>query len=240
MTKIGDWIIINDPVITLDTDTDTNFIIVNIKHLDEHNEEGERNGRNEHNQMKNKYALRVKNNIILMDFKTFVNDIAKSYKYSFNSIKRQFMIDIPRSVITVNGITNGTAKSYFNMIKDSPWITRDLSYIVVALCTQAVLATPFEILHNTYIKQAKNNKQQLYLADTKNTKMNKSEDKMNICLTLSNKKQKMYITKKLRIFNIDKDTNMDKTLYNISLNLAINLMESKRYVKFWWKIENVM
>lgn len=220
---IGDWIIINDPIITCDTDTDSNFIMVNIKHREDSEEQI------------NKYALRVKKNIVLMDFKSFVNDICKSYKYSFNNIKKQFMIDVPRSVLTINGITNGTTKSFYNIIMNNPWISRQLSYIIISLCTQATLATPFEILHNTYIKEAKNNKQQLYLSDSKD---NTNKEKMNIYLTLNKEQQKMYITKKLRIFRINSEFK-DDTIYKINLFLAINFKEGDKYVKFWWKFEQV-
>ena len=155
---------------------------------------------------RNNYNYKLK-----VPFDVYIKDIGKAYK-NLESIRRQFIIDSPRTYIYLNNyrvkdseIINNFLNSRYNDIQKRN---------IMLLFTQSLMAPVFKMIHNSIIDK------QLYLAEPSVKKRTNYEIKLklddNIILNAK---------KKFRIFKLDKKYSPNN-LYDVIITIEINLKKS--------------
>ena len=147
---------------------------------------------------------------ITIDSKNFFDSIRESFP-SYKKIWDQFLKDIERCECYLNN--NLIEKNNLFIFED--YLKLNFSetkmYDIVMLCTQAVMAYPFEIIQNS-IKDK-------YLSEIS---IKKKYDLLQIFIFKNEQEITFNIKKRMRIFRIDKDLD-DVTTEYILFNIEFNL-----------------
>ena len=157
-----------------------------------------------------------KNLYIPIEKKFFLNNLNTGFTDD-EMIWDQFLKDIDRSRCYLN---NNLIKSsniiYFQNFLKSNNISENKKNIILMLCTQAVLAYPFEIIQRSLNNQ--------FLSEINK----KNSNYLQIKLFEKNEDITFYIKKCMRVFKFDKD-DIDITVGYIIIELEFNL-DSDEYI----------
>jgi hypothetical protein len=160
-------------------------------------------------------------NIILLDYPFFFNDLYSSFNYNMSKVMSLFYIDIPRERLIINQIHYPNPQKAETTINNLPISTQHKDLIFM-LSTQCVMALPFQILNQIYCKIQSQSQYQQYLAESKNN------DSLHIIIN----DKYLTIEKTLRLFHLTKDGN-DKTIQHIKSKIHFNINHSE-YLIFTW------
>lgn len=155
--------------------------------------------------------------IILIDYDSYINKIASSYKNISSNIKEQFNKDFVRAIYKINNKreTNMlTFIDYFEFLM----VQKNLNFSeFLMLCTQAVMGCPLEILYKTiynkniYIGELKKNRPLFFKIYNKNNDIH------------------FIIKKTLRYFYINK-MGIDVTLNYINISIYIPFYTKEKII----------
>lgn len=148
--------------------------------------------------------------IVLIDYSSYINKIASSYKNMSSNIVEQFNKDFVRAVYKINNKNEKNISIFidyfeFLMVQNNLYFSEFLM-----LCTQAVMGCPLEILYKTIYNK------NIYIGELKNNKP--------LVFNIYNKNDDIYfiIKKTLRYFYINK----------IGVDITLNFVNISIYVPF--------
>lgn len=154
--------------------------------------------------------------IFLKEYNKILDDLNKSYNYNNNKIYNQFIRDYDRCKIYINNKRELDYKLFINYFECFFMYYNYNIYELYIFCTQAIMGICLEIIYN----QLKNNQ---YIGELKK----KKSLIYNICCY--DDKVYIYITKILRIFKIDDNSN-DITLKKIKIKVYIPLYNKNKII----------
>ena len=155
--------------------------------------------------------------IILIDYDSYINKIASSYKNISSNIKEQFNKDFIRAIYKINNKkeTNMlTFIDYFEFLM----VQKNLNFSeFLMLCTQAVMGCPLEILYKTIYNK------NIYIGELKKNRP--------LFFKIYNKNNDIYfiIKKTLRYFYINK-MGIDVTLNYINISIYIPFSTKEKII----------
>ena len=162
---------------------------------------------------------------ITIDSNYFFNSIRNSFP-NYNKIWEQFLKDIERCECYLNNnIIDGRNLFIFEDYLKSNF-TESKMYEIIMLCTQAVMAYPFEIIQNSLKDK--------YLSEITNKK---KYDLLQIFIYKESENVTFNIKKRMRIFKLDKDCD-DITTEYVVFNLDFNL-DYEKYILMKINIEKI-
>ena len=199
--EFKDFIIIEKPIICNDNIND--FILLeNI------------NNSNNLNLISNEEQIMdIINLYIPVDMKDFIYQVRNGYVNN-DEILIQFKKDLPRIKLYFNKLLIKNKEIFIKYILSE--FENQTGYDILMLCTQAIMAYPFELIQNSindYIGEISQNKK-----DKRN--------KLKINIKYNNKNLHFTITKKLRIFSIT-DNGEDYTKNMVKITIDFNLFKDK-------------
>ena len=152
-------------------------------------------------------------NIISIELNNLIQEIEQSYK-SLDQIKNQFILDISRSNLLINGSIVKNAKTALDYISYKYINNKKREKEILMLSTQALFAIPF------YIIQKSMEKKDLFLGELleEDIETFKCVKKYNVEILDNSIKLEKY----LRLFTICKDHN-DTTKYIVKMLINIEL-----------------
>lgn len=159
-------------------------------------------------------------NIISIELNNLLSEIEQSYK-SIEQIKNQFILDISRSNLLINGSIVSNAKvalDYLNY-KYANNSQREKEFLM--LSTQALFAIPF------FIIQKSMEKKELYLGELLDADVKKYN-----CMKKYNVEiydESIKLEKYLRLFSLSRETN-DTTKYMVKIIIDIQLESDRSMV----------
>lgn len=171
---------------------------------------------------KNKFTVKdIKyENIISIELNDILLEIEQSYK-SLEQIKNQFILDISRSNLVINGSIVNNPKIALDYISykyaNNP--KREKEYLM--LSTQALFAIPF------FIIQKSMEKKELYLGELLDADVKKYSCGKKYNVEIDNKSIKL--EKYLRLFSLSRETN-DTTKYIVKIIIDIQLESDRSLV----------
>ena len=165
-------------------------------------------------------------NIIILDYDKTINDLYKSYNNSKKQVFTQFKNDFPRCYYIINDNIEKNINTFVNYFEFSLYEYGIKPYIILMLCTQAIMGTALQILYKN-IETGSN----LYIGEL--------QKKTNLIFKFITKKDSLYlkISKVLRIFTITQN-NKDITLKKISINIFLSLNEKDKLIIIYKILKN--
>tara|TARA_Y100001958_G_C21175401_1_gene506342 strand:- start:188 stop:793 length:606 start_codon:yes stop_codon:yes gene_type:complete len=155
--------------------------------------------------------------IVLIDYNSYINKIASSYKNMSSNVVEQFNKDFIRAVYKINNKNEKNISIFidyfeFLMVQNNFYFSEFLM-----LCTQAVMGCPLEILYKTIYNK------NIYIGELKNNKP--------LVFNIYNKNNDIYfnIKKILRYFYINK-MGVDITLNFVNINIYIPFSTKEKII----------
>lgn len=159
-------------------------------------------------------------NIISIELDNLIQELEQSYK-SLEQIKNQFILDISRSNLSINGNIVNNAKTALDYIsyKYSNNTKREKELLIIS--TQALFAIPF------FIIQKSMEKKELYLGELLDDDVKKYSciKKYNVDICNNTIKLEKY----LRLFSLNRETN-DTTKYIVKILIDIQLSSERSMI----------
>lgn len=157
-------------------------------------------------------------NIIVLDYNKTINDLYKSYNLSKKEVYNQFKNDFPRCYYIINNNIETNINTFINYFEFSQYEYNIKPYIILMLCTQAIMGIALQLLYNNL-----DSKTNIYIGELKK--------KTNLIFMFVSSKESLYlkISKLLRIFTVTKN-NKDVTLKKISINIFVSLNEKDKII----------
>ena len=163
-----------------------------------------------------------KSQIIIYDYDSFINDLYESYistssiKGVYKEIELQAIRDLLRSTIYINNIESPREKSYENIVKimNKYCLTPREKYTILMLITQAVLASPYYHLSDQY--------EDYHLGELSSTDIIDNKKEMVIKFNINTSKNKVVITKHLRLFKVECDRDITNKIFKLELTANLN------------------
>lgn len=155
--------------------------------------------------------------IVLIDYSSYINKIASSYKNMSSNIVEQFNKDFVRAVYKINNKNEKNISIFidyfeFLMVQNNLYFSEFLM-----LCTQAVMGCPLELLYKTIYNK------NIYIGELKNNKP--------LVFHIYNKNNDIYfiIKKTLRYFYINK-RGVDITLNFVSISIYVPFYTKEKII----------
>ena len=170
-------------------------------------------------------SLPWEDQILLVDYHYFLDDLYQCFRYDFDNIIKLFYIDVPREDFIINKNHYKDPKKAYQII-DSLEIPIKNKHLIYMLATQCSMILPCKILMNAYCPQ--NVSMQNYLAETSKGEV------LKINVEINHLKGYVNVQKMMRIFYLE-GYGDDVTKYYIDININFNLTE-QQYVVLSWKL----
>lgn len=162
---------------------------------------------------------------IKYDFDTFINDIYESYitpssrEDTYKEIELQAIRDLLRSTLYINNKEIHRENSYVEIVKimNKYYLTQREKYTILLLITQAVLASPYYYLSEQY--------EGLHLGELTTSDIIDGRRDMVIKFIINTSTNRLFITKYLRLFDIEDGNDITKKIFKLELNA--NLIKKK-------------
>ena len=150
---------------------------------------------------------------LLINKKEFILDI-KRYMMSKQSVKRNYMADMPRCTVMLDSVQIKSPDHVLSMFRKSKYN----KYKLMLLCNASVMAKPYEILHKLY------GDYDIYISD--------SGQPLEINMTgMNTNKLSIDYNKILKIIKVDGD------LQELGeIHVSFNLQENNPFVMVKWKL----
>jgi len=174
-------------------------------------------------------VLPQNDNIILLDYHYFLNDLYSSFQYNMDKVMRLFYLDVPREHLVINQIHYLNPQKAEAAINNLP-ISNNNKTLIFMLSTQCVMALPFQILSQTYCPTNTTYQNQIFIGELSN--QIKKQDSLHININANH----LTIEKTLRLFYLT-DSGNDQTIQYIKIKLYFNLNHSD-YLIFTWTTIN--
>lgn len=168
-----------------------------------------------------------KDNIILVKFDDYLNDLYQGFHSNFQNVIRQFYLDVPREKIHINNYLYQDPKKIHQIINQSS-LNPKTKLLLYMLSTQCAMCLPCQTLISLYGHSNSNsNSNPNYLGEIG------GQNFMKVDIQLGSKVGWIRVKKALRIFHLE--DNHAKTNFIIQIQLDFNVSESE-YIVFSWKI----
>lgn len=172
-----------------------------------------------------------KTQYIKYDFDSFINDLYESYIKTqseegvYKEIELQAIRDLFRSTLYINNKEIHHENSYVEIVNimNKYYLTQKEKYTILMLITQAVLANPYYYLSEQY--------EDLHLGELSTSDKINSKKDMIIKFNVNTLKNKLFITKYLRLFDIENGNDITKKIFKVELNA--NLIKKKINVRIF-------
>lgn len=155
--------------------------------------------------------------IVLIDYNSYINKIASSYKNMSSNVVEQFNKDFIRAIYKINN-KNEKNISIFIDYFEFLMVQNNLHFSeFLMLCTQAVMGCPLEILYKTIYDK------NIYIGELKNNKP--------LFFNIYNKNNDIYfiIKKTLRYFYINKK-GVDITLNFVNISIYVPFSTKEKII----------
>ena len=170
-------------------------------------------------------SLPWEDQILLVDYHYFLDDLYQSFHYDFENMIKLFYIDVPREDLVINQKHYKDPKKAYQII-DSLKIPTKNKHLIYMLATQCSMVLPCKILVDAYCPQ--NASIPNYLAETR------EGEALKIEIEINHSKGYVNVQKMMRIFYLEGHGD-DVTKYYIEININFNLTE-QQYVVLSWKL----